>query len=163
MARSLLAEAADDADAAIALDATAEAFELAGWIAYYRRDYDTAYRLADEALHRAGDAGLQASALALSGRIRHSHGDLIGADEFLARAEQTAPDSVRGLANVWLGGVRAHRGRADDALSAIDRALLDVAHLGHPFAPIHALFSQAYAYGMVGALDRAYRSVDAMR
>ena len=163
MARSLLAEAAEDAGAAIALDPTAEAFELAGWIAYYRRDYDTAYRLADEAVRRAGDDGLEASALALGGRIRHSHGDLVGADDFLSRAERTAPESVRGLAGVWIGGLRIHQGRADDALTALDRALVDVAHLGHPFAPIHALFAQAYAYAMVGALDRAFSSVDAMR
>jgi DNA-binding SARP family transcriptional activator/tetratricopeptide (TPR) repeat protein len=163
MARSQHDDAADDVAAAITLDPSAEAFELAGWIAYYRRDYEAAYHLADEALRRAGNDGLQASALALSGRIRHSHGDLNGADEFLQRAERVAPESVRGLANVWLGGLRAHQGRADDALTALDSALLDIAHLGHPFAPIHALFAQAYAYGMVGALDRAYKSVDAMR
>jgi tetratricopeptide (TPR) repeat protein len=163
MARSAHDAAAVDADAAIALDPTAEAFELAGWIAYYRRDYDTAYRLADESLRRARDRGLEASALALSGRIRHSHGDLIGADEFLQRAEQAAPESVRGLANVWLGGLRVHQGRAREGLAALDHALVDVTHLGHPFAPIHALFAQAYGYAMVGALDRAYKSLDAMR
>jgi tetratricopeptide (TPR) repeat protein len=163
MARSQLDDAADDAAAAIAVDPSAEAFELAGWIAYYRRDYEAAYHLADEALRRAGDDGLQASALALSGRIRHSHGDLTGADEFLQRAERIAPKSMRGLANVWLGGLRTHQGRASDALDALDSALLDTAHLGHPFAPMHAHFAQAYAYAMVGALDRAYKSVDAMR
>jgi DNA-binding SARP family transcriptional activator/tetratricopeptide (TPR) repeat protein len=163
MARSLLAEAADDAVAAIAFGPTAEAFELAGWIAYYRRDYDTAYRLAEEALQRAGEDGLQASALALSGRIRHSHGDLVDADEFLNRAERLAPDSVRGLADVWLGCLKVHQGRAEEALPSLDRALLDVGHLGHPFAPIHALFAQAHAFGMLGALDRAYKSLDAMR
>ena len=76
-------DAADDVAAAIALDPSAEAFELAGWIAYYRRDYEAAYRLADEALRRAGDEGLEASALALGGRARHSHGDLDGGGRLL--------------------------------------------------------------------------------
>ncbi|MEO5841011.1 MAG: BTAD domain-containing putative transcriptional regulator [Acidimicrobiales bacterium] len=163
MARSLLDAAADDVTAAIAFDPSAESFELAGWIAYYRRDYDTASHLADEAVRRAGDAGLGASALALSGRVRHSHGDLAAADDFLQRAEAVAPESVRGLANVWLGALRVHQGRADDALPALDRALLDASHLGHPFAPIHARFAQAHAYGMLGALDRAFKSLDALR
>ena len=163
MARSLHTDAAADAAAAIALDPTAEAFELAGWIAYYRRDYEAAYGLADEALRRAGDEGIEASALALGGRVRHSHGELIAADDFLSRAELLAPESVRGLANVWLGGLRAHQGRAGDALDALDHALLDVSHLGHPFAPLHALFAQAYSYAIVGALDRAYKSADAIR
>ncbi|MEO8695805.1 MAG: BTAD domain-containing putative transcriptional regulator [Acidimicrobiales bacterium] len=163
MARSLLGDAADDVSAAIALDPSAEAFELAGWIAYYQRDYGSAYRLADEALRRAGDPGLQASALALGGRVRHSHGDLAGADDFLQRAEARAPESVRALANVWLGALRVHQGRADDALPALDQALLDVSHLGHPFALLHARFAQTHAYGMLGALDRAFESLEALR
>ncbi|HUP75105.1 MAG TPA: BTAD domain-containing putative transcriptional regulator [Acidimicrobiales bacterium] len=163
MARSLHAEAADDVAAAIALHPSAEAFELAGWIAYYRRDYEAAYRLADEALRRAGDAGLEASALALGGRVRHSHGDLVAADDFLSRSERLAPESVRGLANVWLGCLRVHQGRSEEALPALESAVLDAGHLGHPFAPLHALFAQTHAYGMLGALDRAYKSLDAMR
>jgi DNA-binding SARP family transcriptional activator/tetratricopeptide (TPR) repeat protein len=163
MARSLLDEAAEDASAAIELDPSAEAFELAGWIAYYQRDYGAAYHLADEALRRATDTGLEASALALGGRVRHSHGELLEADDFLQRAEARAPESVRGLANVWLGSLRVHQGRAGDALPALDRALLDVSHLGHPFAPIHARFAQAHAYGMLGALDRAFKSLDVLR
>ena len=163
MARSLFVDAAADADTAIALDPTAEAFELAGWIAYYRRDYEAAYRLADEAVLRAHDRGLEASALALAGRVRHSHGDLLGADDFLSRAQTSAPQSVRGLAHVWLGALRVHQGRADEGLRTLDRGLVDATHLGHPFAPVHGLFARTYALAMLGSLDRAYQSLDALR
>jgi tetratricopeptide (TPR) repeat protein len=163
MARSLHDEAAVDAAAAIAFAPTAEAFELAGWIAYYRRDYPLAARLADDAVRHATDRALETSALALAGRVRHSHGELNEAEQLLQRASRDAPQPVQRLADVWLGALRVHQGRAHDALQAVDRGLVAGLDLGHPFAPIHALFAQTYAHAMLGSVDRAHQSLETMR
>jgi tetratricopeptide (TPR) repeat protein len=163
MARSQHDEAAIDAAAAIAFAPSAEAFELAGWIAYYRRDYALAARLADDAVRHATDRALETSALALAGRVRHSHGELSEAEQLLQRASRDAPQPVQRLADVWLGGLRVHQGRANDALEAVDRGLVAGLDLGHPFAPIHALFARTYAYAMLGSLDRAHQSLETMR
>ncbi len=80
-------DAATAAARAVAIGADPSALEVAGWVAYYRRDYDSALRYADEAAARA-DAGsaVHASALTLGGRVRHGTGDLIGAEQRLTGA-----------------------------------------------------------------------------
>jgi DNA-binding SARP family transcriptional activator len=151
-------EAAADARAAIALGAGAAALEVAGWAAYYRRDYVGAHAFAEEAVARATDVAVRASAVALAGRIRHAVGDLAGAIEHLTSVEN-APPAVRGIADVWLAQVRAHQGSPTEALASLTRAMVDADLLAHPWAPMHLRFVRAMALGQLGRVAEAERVV----
>ncbi|MDQ1709867.1 MAG: hypothetical protein QOG49_1252 [Frankiaceae bacterium] len=144
---------------ALELGAGVEGFELAGWVAYYRRDYDTALRYAEEGVERATDAAVGASCLALAGRIRHTRGDLDEAARHFAAAMAVAPGGMRGMVQIWQAQLLAHRG---DALTAIDtarRGLLDP-HLAHPFAAAHGRFTLCYSLGLVGRWSDALTAAD---
>jgi hypothetical protein len=147
--------AAADAAAAVEAGAGVEGFEAAGWIAYYRRDMDAARRYADEGVARATAAELRASCLCLAGRIRESQGDLAGAGERLEAALDVATPALRPLAAIWLGSLRAHEGRPDEAADLTARGLLDRSALAHPFAVPHALIARAHALGMAGRVGDA--------
>ncbi len=159
LARLDLDSAREDAGRAIDLGAGVEGFELAGWVAYYGRDYDTALRYAEEGVDRATEADLRASCLALAGRIRHTRGDLAGASVRLEEGVATAPPEIRGVVQVWYGQLLAHQGDTDQAGDIAQRALLDP-HLAHPFAWGHGWFTLAYARGLSGQWSAALEAVD---
>lgn len=161
LARLDLNGAREDAQAAIDLGAGVAGFELAGWVAYYGRDYDTALRYADEGVERTGDAALRASCLALAGRIRHTRGLLAEAADRFEEGVSIAPAGVRAVVQVWHAQLLAHRGESDRAVDVARRGLLDP-HLGHPFAWGHGRFTLAYALGLSGKWSAALREVDAL-
>lgn len=160
-ARALMAggrfdEAAEHAERAVAGDGGASALEIAGWVAYYRRNYEGARALADEGVRRAEDTGLRVSCLALGGRVRHGAGDLADATSQLeTAAHEDAPPEVRGLAAVWLAQARTHQGRPDDALALLDAPLVDPDRIAHPFAGLHGRFVRALALGQLGRVREA--------
>jgi DNA-binding SARP family transcriptional activator/tetratricopeptide (TPR) repeat protein len=163
MVAGRLDEAAVEAERAVALGGGPEAFEIAGWVEYYRRRYARARRFADEAVERADPASpIRASALALAGRVRHGAGDAHGAEECFAGALE-GPAPVRGVAEVWLGHLRLHEGRPADALELVEHALIDPDHLAHPFAPLHGRFGRVMALGQLGRVDEALRACDDLR
>ncbi|MGE3285380.1 MAG: BTAD domain-containing putative transcriptional regulator [Pseudonocardia sp.] len=153
-----LPAAAADAEQAVAARTWASDLELAGWIAYYRRDYTAALRFAEAGRERAADAVIRASCALLIGRLSHTRGDLAAADGLLAAAADTGPAPVRGLARAWLASLRGHQGRPDDALALAERTLID--DLDHPFAAGHVLFASAYARGLRGEPAAALAVVD---
>jgi DNA-binding SARP family transcriptional activator len=155
LARLDLAAAAEDARRARDEGAGAAPLELAGWIAYYARDYDSAQRYADEGAARTDQAAVRASCLALSGRLRHTRGDLERAGARLEQAVALAPPPVRGVALVWQAQLLVHRGRPAEGIEAARRGLVDP-RLAHPFAPLHGRFS------LVVGLGLATRWADAM-
>ncbi|MFP5319842.1 MAG: ATP-binding protein [Acidimicrobiia bacterium] len=158
IARQAHDEAAADARRAIALGGAAPALEVAGWVAYYRRQYDEARAYADEAAARATDDAVRGSALALAGRIRHAVGDLASAVGHLSAVE-SAPPEVRGIADVWLAQVRVHQGRPAEALRALARPMVDPDSLAHPWAPLHLRFNRILALGQLGRVAEAMRVV----
>jgi DNA-binding SARP family transcriptional activator len=149
--------AREDTTRAVELGAGAAALEVAGWAEYYRRDYELAFRLAEEAIASTTDPGLRASCLAMSGRVLHARGDLHVAEERLTEAIATAPPSVRGIAHVWMACLSAHRGDPEQAGELVDRALAQQQWLNHPFAVHHGHMWRTLAFGQRG------RIVDAMR
>lgn len=158
MSRVALADAAADAERAIALGGGPAALEVAGWVAYYRRHYPEAGAFADEAAARAADDPVRISALALAGRVRHGAGDLAGAVERLT-AVGDGPPPVRGVAEVWLAQVRLHQGRPADALAAMVRPMTEPDSLAHPWAPLHLRFNRIMALGQLGRVSDAMRVV----
>ena len=158
MSRVALAEAAADAERAISLGGGPAALEVAGWVAYYRRQYPEAGAFADEAATRATDDAVRVSALALAGRVRHGAGDLAGAVERLT-AVGDGPPAVRGVAEVWLAQARLHQGRPVDALAALARPMTEPDALAHPWAPLHLRFNRILALGQLGRVSDALRVV----
>lgn len=153
MARWDTAGAAEDAERALAMGAGAAGLEVAGWIAYYRRDYEAAQRHADEGAVRAADEALRASCLALAGRTRHSLGAVREAEPRLVEAAACRVVEVRSVAQVWLAALRAHQGEAGEARDLAERALVEPARFGHPFGPFHGAFVRALALGMQGRIE----------
>jgi tetratricopeptide (TPR) repeat protein len=159
LARLDLGAADEDALRAIELGAGVQGFELAGWVAYYGRDYDSALRYADEGVKRSAEAGVRASCLALAGRIRHTRGQLTDAAARLEEGVAIAPAGIRGMVQVWHAQLVAHTGEPERAADVARRGLLDP-HLAHPFAWGHGRFTIAYAYGVAGRWADALRAVD---
>lgn len=159
VARLDLDSARQDALVAIELGAGVEGFELAGWIAYYAREFDTALRYADEGVARAETGDVRASCLALAGRLRHTRGDLAGAARRLEEGVAVAPAGIRGMLQIWYGQVLAHRGEPEAASDLARRGLLDP-HVSHPFVAGHGHFTVAYALGIAGRWDEALDAVD---
>jgi tetratricopeptide (TPR) repeat protein len=159
LARLDLGAARDDAVRALELGAGTDGFELAGWVAYYSRDYATALQYADEGVERSGEPGVRASCLALAGRIRHTRGDLAEAAARLEAGVAIAPPGIRGMVQVWHGQLLAHTGQPDRAADTAGRGVLDP-HLAHPFAWGHGRFTVAYAHAVAGRWAAALDAVD---
>jgi DNA-binding SARP family transcriptional activator/tetratricopeptide (TPR) repeat protein len=150
-----------DAGCALELGGGPGSLELAGWAAYYKRDYQLALQRAEEATERTDDAGLRASCLTLSGRILHSSGRLPEADERLSEAVAGAPAEVRGVAQIFLGALRVHQGRVAEGSELVARALLDPSRLGHPFALHQGHLFRVLGLGMQGRPVEALAAVEA--
>jgi DNA-binding SARP family transcriptional activator len=152
-----------DATRALELGGGPEALEVAAWVEYYRRDYDLAFRYAEEAAERSEDEGLRMSCLAMTGRVLHARGELAAADERLSVAAASAPLSVRGFARVWLSGLRMHQGRTIESSELVDRAMVDGTWLGHPFVRHHGYLFRVLAFGQRGRVTDAFAANDAER
>jgi tetratricopeptide (TPR) repeat protein len=163
IARFDLDGAEADATRALELGGGPASLEVAGWAAYYKRDYDLGLRRAEEAVERTEDPAVRASCRTLSGRILHASGHLSEADRRLSDAVAGAPSDVRGVAQVFLGGLRIHQGRVERGCELVDRALLDPSRLGHPFALHHGYLLRALGLGMQGRPVDALVAVEAGR
>jgi DNA-binding SARP family transcriptional activator len=145
-----LEPAADDAAEAIARGGGAAAYEVASWVAYYRRRYDEARALAEAGVRRAGDdPTLLASCRAIAGRVRHGGGDLAGAAQLLEPVAG-APASVQDVSDVWRANLCVHRGDMDAALVTLVQPLVEADHLSHPWAGMHGRYTAAMALGHTG-------------
>ncbi|MEO6317565.1 MAG: bacterial transcriptional activator domain-containing protein, partial [Acidimicrobiales bacterium] len=150
-----------DAEKAVRRGGGPGALELAGWVAYYQRDFATARRWAEEAAARTEEDERRASCLTLVGRVRHSTGDLRGAEDHLVEATASPVAGVRAMGQVWLGAVRVHQGRPAEALELVDLGAIDAAALRHPFVMPHSMFVRAYALGQQGRVADLLQSLDA--
>lgn len=161
LARSRFDAAADDAAEAVRLGGTASAFEVSGWVAYYRRRPSEALLFADEGVRRSSDDTTRLSCQALGGRVRHAFGDLRGAIEGLSGAahDDLAP-GLANLASVWSAQALVHAGRPVEALARLGPALIDPGGLAHPFAPLVGRFVRVMALGQLGQVRAALVACD---
>ena len=153
--------AADDAGAALAQGAGAAGLELAGWAAYYERDFPRARSLADDGARLADDPRVRAGCLALAGRLCHSRGDVVGADRRLSQAVELAHGAMAPLSSMWLGALRVHQSRHDEALDLLSAAARPGLSLGHPFAIVYAHLARGHALALKGCASDALTAFDA--
>lgn len=157
-----VAAARRDAEEAVRRGGGPGAIELAGWVAYYQRDFEAALRWAEEGAARTEEDERRASCLTLAARVRHSRGDLAGADRDLSEAVACPVPGVRAVGEVWLAALRVHQGRPDDALELVEHGGIDAAALRHPFVLPHSMIAEAYALGQQGRVADLFGLLDAL-
>ena len=153
-------------------DWTAAASDVAGWAAYYQRDFPRARECVDRILALSGPGSrpnaVRAGALALAGRIEHAAGNLVAARGFLSesvRTEGTEPTVHSGaLVGVWLSLLLLDLGEVERAVEVSDlRETRPSSHMplsAHPFGVAHRASLRAYAAGLQGRIDEALAHLD---
>ena len=126
-------EALADVDRAAA--AGPAALEVGAWAAYFGRRFGQAAQFAADGALAAADPADRGRCLAAGGRIHHAAGDLDQAELLLGEAVSLAEGPDRVTAAAWLGVLRAHQSRAEEALTLLRPAARGPdrrrAHLGH--------------------------------
>ncbi|HEY2703271.1 MAG TPA: hypothetical protein VGL20_06235, partial [Candidatus Dormibacteraeota bacterium] len=159
----LLGSRAADADAegrrALALGGGAAALEVLAAAHFHLRDLAESVRLATEASAQARDGRVRAGALLLAARGHHALGDLDAAEAGFEAA--AAADAVGAAARgLWLGFVRIHQGRAEEALRLVEAAAASPEAVINLFAPAHLSFVSGYALAALGRVEDAMRRFD---
>lgn len=163
-------QALDDLDASG--DSGPAALEVRAWAAYFGRQFDTAREAADDGADVADDPAVRTRCLMIGGRIRHAGGDLAGAEALLGRAAHAATGADRVTARAWLGILRAHQSRTDDALALLRPALRTVGGpagqppvattgVGPTAATLHSLLFGGHAHALAGRPAAALHLFDA--
>lgn len=145
-----------DAERANASDAGARALEVAGSIAYYRKDFERAATLGDALIQQASGAIQRVQGQVIRARALHAMGDVPGADELLTRAMATCrkqrlrpPTSVFAFLKVHTGEIRL-------ALSAIETSPYVAADaVSTIYTPVHGYAAHGYALATCGRAGEA--------
>ena len=86
----------------------------------------------------------------MGGRIRHAAGDLAQAQQLLGDAFDLAEGTPRVTAAAWLGVLRAHQSRAEEALALLRPAARAREGVEHTSATLHALLFTGHARALAG-------------
>ena len=133
------------------------ALEVGAWASYFGRQFAQAAQFAEDGALAAEDPTMRARCLAVGGRTRHAGGDLAEAELLLGEAFALAEGADRVTAAAWLGVLRSHQSRTDEALSLLRPAARGQVGVEHTAATLHALLftghSQALAGYPASALD----------
>jgi DNA-binding SARP family transcriptional activator len=153
-------DAEEDALVALRKGPDARALELAGWAAYYRRDFAAARQYADDGAGLAGGAD-RARCLTLGGRARGSDGDLLGAAACLEEALALAPDPhTRAAPAAFLSQVRCWQGHAEEALDLARVAVRAGSAADIQSLALYAHMTKAHALAVLGRPAEALQAVD---
>jgi DNA-binding SARP family transcriptional activator len=128
----------------------AAALEVGAWASYFGRDFAQAAQFAEDGALAAEDAATRARCLAAGGRTRHAAGDLTQAELLLGEAFALAEGADRVAAAGWLGVLRSHQSRADEALALLRPAARGQTGVEHTSATMHALLFTGHAYALAG-------------
>jgi DNA-binding SARP family transcriptional activator len=133
-----------------ALPAGPAALEVGAWASYFSRHFAQSTQFADDGALAAADPAIRARCLAIGGRTRHAAGELSGAEAQLGEALSLAHGSDRVTAAAWLGVIRSHQSRADDALALLRPATRGELGAEHTSATLHALLFTGHAHAVAG-------------
>lgn len=143
-------DALRDVERATAAGAGSAALEVGAWASYFDRRFAVAAQFADDGALAASDVPMRARCLAVGGRIRHAAGDLPGAERQLGEALSLADGADRVTTAAWLGVLRAHQSRADEALALLRPASRGQIGVEHTSATLHALLFLGHAHALAG-------------
>ena len=146
--RMRYAEALEDVERAGA--AGAAALEVGAWASYFGRQFAQAIQFAEDGALAAEDAATRARCLAVGGRTRHAAGDLARAELLLGEAFSLAEGADRVTAAGWLGVLRAHQSRVDEALALLRPAARGQLGVEHTSATLHSLLFTGHAHALAG-------------
>ncbi len=149
--RMRYAEALEDVERALEAGASgAAALEVGAWASYFGRQFAQATQFAEDGALAAEDATTRARCLAVGGRTRHAAGDLAGAELLLGEAFSLAEGADRMTAAGWLGVLRAHQSRVDEALALLRPAARGQLGVEHTSATLHSLLFTGHAHALAG-------------
>ena len=146
--RGRYAEALQDVERAPA--GGAAALEVGAWASYFGRDFAQAAQFAADGALAAEDTATRARCLAAGGRTRHAAGDLAQAEMLLGEALSLAEGADRVAAASWLGVLRAHQSRTDEALALLRPAARGRIGVEHTSATMHSLLFTGHAHALAG-------------
>jgi DNA-binding SARP family transcriptional activator len=126
------------------------ALEVGAWASYFGRDFAQAAQFAEDGALAAEDTATRARCLAAGGRTRHAAGDLAPAELLLGEALSLAEGPDRVAAAGWLGVLRAHQSRIDEALALMRPAARGQIGVEHTSATLHSLLFTGHAYALAG-------------
>ena len=147
------------ADVERAGPAGAAALEVGAWAAYFGRDFAQAAQFAEDGALAADDPATRARCLAAGGRTHHAAGDLARAELLLGEAFSLAEGADRVAAAGWLGVLRAHQSRVEEALALLRPAARGQIGVEHTSATMHSLLFTGHAHALAG---RPARALDAL-
>jgi DNA-binding SARP family transcriptional activator len=151
--RMKYAAALADVDRAVA--AGPAALEVGAWASYFGRRFAQAIQFADDGALAAADPVTRARCLAVGGRTRHAAGDLAQAELLLGEAFSLASGQERVTAAAWLGVLRAHQSRPDEALTLLRPAARGQVGVEHTSATLHSLLFTGHAHALAGRPEQA--------
>ncbi len=154
--RMRYAEALEDVERALEAGAAgAAALEVGAWASYFDRQFTQAIQFAEDGALAAEEATTRARCLAVGGRTRHAAGDLAEAEMLLGEAFSLAEGADRVTAAGWLGVLRAHQSRLDEALALLRPAARGQLGVEHTSATLHSLLFTGHAHALAGRPDQA--------
>ncbi len=152
-------EALEDVERALAgglaPHAGAEALEVGAWACYFDRRFAQAAQYAEDGALAAPDAATRSRCLAVGGRTRHAAGDLAAAELLLGEAFSLAGGTDRVTAAAWLGVLRSHQSRTDEALALLRPAARAREGVAFTAATLHALLFTGHAHALAGRPELA--------
>ena len=128
----------------------AAALEVGAWASYFGRRFAQAAQFAADGALAAADAATRARCLAVGGRTRHASGDLAQAELLLGEALSLAEGADRVTAAAWLGVLRSHQSRPQEALALLRPAARGQIGVEHTSATLHALLFTGHAQALLG-------------
>ena len=131
------------------------ALELGAWASYFDRRFAQAAQFADDGALAAADPATRARCLAAGGRTRHAAGDLAQAELLLGEAFSLATGQERVTAAAWLGVLRAHQSRPDEALELLRPAARGQVGVEYTSATLHSLLFTGHAHALAGRPEQA--------
>ena len=138
------------ADVELAAAAGPQALEVGAWACYFGRRFAQAAQFAEDGALAAADPATRARCLAVAGRTRHAAGDLAQAELLLGEAMAVAAGPLKVTAAAWLGVLRSHQSRVDEALALLRPAARGQAGVEHTAATLHSLLFTGHAQALAG-------------
>ncbi len=133
-----------------AASAGSAALEVGAWASYFYRRFTDAAQFAQDGALAAPDAATRARCLAVGGRTQHAAGELAQAEMLLGEAFSLAEGADRVTAAAWLGVLRSHQSRTEEAISLLRPAARGQVGAEHTAASLHALLFTGHAHALAG-------------